>query len=165
MAEVVGAEGAVVGSEVNAELAARARENLSGCPNVTVHYGDGAAFDPGKCDAMLINAGVTHPHRAWLERLREGGRLVLPITVAATATLGQGAMVRITRRQGGFSAEIVTFVAIFSCTSGRDPQLEPVIGKAFASRTLFKLKSVRLDAHEPADTCIVHGSDVCVSQT
>ena len=27
---------------------------------------------------MLINAGVTHPHALWLERLREGGRLVLP---------------------------------------------------------------------------------------
>jgi protein-L-isoaspartate(D-aspartate) O-methyltransferase len=163
MAEVVGAGGAVVGSEVHVELAARARENLSGYPHVTVHCGDGAAFDPGDCDAMLINAGVTHPHRAWLERLREGGRLVLPITVAASATLGQGSMVRITRQQGGFSAEIVTFVAIFSCTSGRDPQLEPVIAKAFASRTFFKLKSVRLDAHEPADTCILHGSDVCVS--
>jgi protein-L-isoaspartate(D-aspartate) O-methyltransferase len=163
MAEVVGAGGSVVGSEVHDELAARARENLSGYPHVTVHAGDGAAFDPGDCDAMLINAGVTHPHRAWLERLREGGRMVLPITVAATPTLGQGAMVRIMRRQGGFSAEIVTFVAIFSCTSGRDPQLEPVIAKAFASRTLFKLKSVRLDAHEPADTCILHGSDVCVS--
>ena len=28
---------------------------------------------------------------------------------------------------------------------------------------LFKLKSVRLDAHEPTGTCILHGSDVCVS--
>ncbi len=163
MAEVVGASGAVVGSEVNAELAARARENLSGYPNVTVHVGDGAAFDPGACDAMLINAGVTHPHRPWLERLREGGRLVLPITMAATPTLGQGLMVKITRERGGFSAQIVSFVGIFSCTSVRDPQLEPLIAKAFASRTLFKLKSVRLDAHEPADTCILHGSGVCVS--
>jgi protein-L-isoaspartate O-methyltransferase len=32
-----------------------------------------------------------------------------------------------------------------------------------ASRALLKLKSVRLDAHEPADTCIVHGSAVCLS--
>jgi len=48
-------------------------------------------------------------------------------------------------------------------TSARDPQLAPVLAKAFASRTLFKLKSVRLDAHEPTDTCILHRSDVCVS--
>jgi protein-L-isoaspartate(D-aspartate) O-methyltransferase len=163
MAEVVGTRGAVVGSEVNADLAARARENLSGYPNVTVHAGDGAAFDPGACDAMLINAGVTRPHRPWLERLREGGRLVLPITVAATPTVGQGVMVKIIREQSGFSAQIVSVVGIFSCTSARDPQMEPLLMKALTSRTLFKLKSVRVDSHEPADTCILHGADVCVS--
>ena len=163
MAEVVGTSGAVAGSEVHADLAARARENLSGYPNVTVHAGDGAAFDPGACDAMLINAGVTHPHRPWLERLREGGRLVLPITMATSPTLGQGPMVKITRQRGSFSAQIITFVGIFSCTSVRDPELEPLLARAFASRTLFKLKSVRLDAHGPADTCILHGSGACVS--
>ncbi|MFZ0963284.1 MAG: methyltransferase domain-containing protein [Terriglobia bacterium] len=163
MAEVVGTGGVVVGSEVHTELAARAKENLSGYANVTVHVGDGAAFDPGVCDAMFINAGVTHPHRPWLERLREGGRLVLPVTMAINPTVGQGLMVKITRERGAFSAQIVSVVAIFSCTSVRDPQLEPVIAKAFAGRALFKLKSVRLDAHEPTGTCILHGSDVCVS--
>ena len=163
MAEVVGTSGAVIGIDVNAELAARARENLSGYPNVTVHAGDGAAFDPGVCDAMLINAGVTHPHRAWLELLAEGGRLALPITMAASPTAGQGPIVKITRERGGFSAQIATFAGIISCTSVRDPQLAPVLAKAFANRTLFKLKSVRLDAHEPTDTCILQGSDVCVS--
>jgi protein-L-isoaspartate(D-aspartate) O-methyltransferase len=163
LAEVVGAGGAVVGSEVHAGLAARARENLSAYSNVTVHAGDGAVFDPGECDAMLINAGVTHPHRPWLERLREGGRMVAPITMATGPALGQGIMVKITRERGGFAAGIVSPVAIFSCTSVRDPQLEPLIAKAFASRTLLKLKSVRLDPHEPADTCILHGAGVCVS--
>ena len=163
MAELVGTSGTVIGIEVNSELAARARENLSGYPNVTVHAGDGAAFDPGFCDAMLINAGVTHPHRAWLERLGEGGRLAVPITIAASPMGGQGLIVIFTREHGGFSAQIVTFVGIISCTSVRDPQLEPLIAKALGSRTLFKLKSVRLDAHEPADTCILHGTGVCVS--
>jgi protein-L-isoaspartate(D-aspartate) O-methyltransferase len=163
MAELVGNGGAVIGIDVNSDLAARAGEHLSAYPNVSVQAGDGAAFDPGPCDAMLINAGVTHPHRPWLERLREGGRLVVPITMAAGPTLGQGPMVKITREGGGFSAQIITFVGILSCTSGREPQLEPVIAKALATRTLFKMKSVRLDTHEPTDTCILHGSDVCVS--
>jgi protein-L-isoaspartate O-methyltransferase len=110
-----------------------------------------------------MGAGVTHPHRAWLERLGEGGRLALPITMASSPTAGQGPIVKITREGGAFSAQIVTFVGIISCTSVRDPQLEPLIAKALASRTLFKLKSVRLDAHEPADTCILHGSGVCMS--
>ena len=165
VAEVVGAGGSVVGSEVHSELAARAKENLSGYPYVSVHAGDGAQFDPGVCDAMLINAGVTHPHPLWLERLREGGRLVLPITMtlAPMPSVGAGIMVRITRRGGAFSAEFVSPVAIFSCSSVRDPQLEAPLAKALSGRALLKLKSVRVDNHEPADTCLVHASRMCLS--
>jgi protein-L-isoaspartate(D-aspartate) O-methyltransferase len=163
VAEVLGAGRSVVGIEVHPELAAHAKENLSGYPNVTVHAGDGVQFDPGACDAMLINAGVTHPHVLWLERLREGGRLVLPITMTATPTLGAGIMAKITRRGDAFWAELVSPVAIFSCTSVRDPQLEPLLMKALTSRSLLKLKSVRVDAHVPAETCLVHASGVCLS--
>lgn len=163
MAEVVGAHGAVVGSEVLEELAGRACANLAAYPNVKVHAGDGAAFDPGECDAMLINAGVTHPHRPWFERLRGGGRMVVPITMSAGGALGQGLMIKIVRERGGFSAGFVSPVAIYSCTSVRDAQLEGQIAKAFGSRTFFKLKSVRLDTHEAAETCILHGTNVCVS--
>ncbi len=138
---------------------------MKSCPtNVTVHAGDGAAFDPGACDAMLINAGVTHPHPPWLERLRVGGRLVLPLTVAtAGTTVGNGVMARIVRMQDGFSAGVVTFVAIYSCTSVRDPQLEPLLARAIASRALLKMKWVRQDSHEQADSCLLHGREVCLS--
>ncbi len=62
-----------------------------------------------------------------------------------------------------FSAAIVSPVAIFTCTSVRDAQVEGQIPKTFASRAFFKLKSVRLDPHDPVETCILHGSNVCVS--
>jgi protein-L-isoaspartate(D-aspartate) O-methyltransferase len=164
MAEVVGVGGSVVASEVDSDLAARASENLASYHNVTVHAGDGAALDPGTCDAMLINAGVTHPHPPWLERLREGGRLVLPLTVPMGATgLGKGVVAKIVRQHGSFSAQVITFVAIYSCTSVRDPQLVPLLGKALATGALLKLKSVRRDPHEPADTCVLHGGEVCLS--
>ena len=165
IAEVVGAGGSVMGCEVHPELAARANENLSGYPNVSVHSGDGAQFDPGACDAMLINAGVTHPHLLWLERLREGGRLVLPITMtlAPMPTVGAGIMVKITRRGGAFSAEFVSPVAIFSCSSARDPQLEAPLAKALSSRAALKLKSVRVDPHQHEETCLVHASGICLS--
>jgi protein-L-isoaspartate(D-aspartate) O-methyltransferase len=112
---------------------------------------------------MLINAGVTHPHPLWLERLRQGARLVLPLTMTATPTVGAGIMAKITRRGEALAAELLSPVAIFSCTSVRDAELEPLLAKALASRSLLKLKSVRLDAHAPAETCVVHGSAVCLS--
>jgi len=164
MAEVVGTGGSVVANEVDSDLAARARENLACYPNVTVQAGDGAAVDPGTCDAMLINAGVTHPHVPWLDRLSEGGRMVLPLTFARGATgVGQGVMARIIRERGGFSAQVITYAAIYSCTSVRDPELEPLLGKALATGALQKLKSVRRDPHDQTDTCVVHRRDVCLS--
>jgi protein-L-isoaspartate(D-aspartate) O-methyltransferase len=163
LAEIVGADGRVIASEVDPDLAARARENLAGYANVQVHAGDGAAFDPGECDAILINAGVTHPLPAWLDRLREGGRMVLPLTVAMGATLGKGVLAKVKRERTGFSAAIVTFAVIYSCAGARDPQREPMLGKAMATGALLKMKSVRRDAHEPTETCILHGSDLCLS--
>jgi protein-L-isoaspartate(D-aspartate) O-methyltransferase len=77
IAEVVGIGGSIVGSEVHAELGARASENLAEYANVRVEISEGnhEPFDPGDCDAMLINAGMTHPLPLWLDRMREGGRL------------------------------------------------------------------------------------------
>jgi protein-L-isoaspartate(D-aspartate) O-methyltransferase len=163
IAEVVGSKGSVVASEVNPELAVRAKENLSHYGNVSVHAGDGVALDPGACDAILINAGATHPQPLWLERLNENGRLVLPLTLATSSTLGQGVLARIVRQQGSYPAQLTGMVAIFSCTSARDPQLEALVGKALKTGSLFKLKSVRRDAHEETDTCLIHGREVCVS--
>ena len=164
LAEMVGPEGSVITCDVDPGLAERARENLAVYKQVSVQAADGAALDPGECDAMLINAGVTHPHGPWLDRLREGGRMFLPITFSTPgATTGTGVMARIVREAEGFSAQVSSFVAIYSSSSVRDPELEPLLAKAFVSKALLKLQSIRLDNHEPDDTCIVHGKQICLS--
>jgi protein-L-isoaspartate(D-aspartate) O-methyltransferase len=163
IAEVVGPGGSIVATEIDSDLAARARENLWDYGNVQVHSVDGGEFDPGECDAMLINAGVTHPHPLWLDRLRDGGRLVLPITLATSETLGAGLMMRIVRRSDLFSAHGVTPVGIYSCKSVRDPELEPLVRSALMNQSLLKVQSLRLEPHEPEPTCLVHGKDVCFS--
>ena len=170
MAELVGPSGSVVAAEVHPDLAARAKENLACYPNVTVHNEDGAVLDPGICDAMFINAGITHPHPPWLAETSEGGRIVFPLTTGTFPLIGgtgggagTGLMVRITRNRQSFGAEIVGEVGIYLCTSARDPRLEPLIEKALETGALRKLKSVRLDSHEETDTCLLHRDDVCLS--
>ena len=115
MADVVGPDGRVTASEIDAELAARAQANLAAHSNVSVHAGNAADFDPGECDAILINAGVTHPHPKWLASLRPSGSLMLPLTVTAGmgmgANLGKGVFAEITREPDGFSARVVSFLA------------------------------------------------------
>jgi protein-L-isoaspartate(D-aspartate) O-methyltransferase len=163
MAEVVGPDGSVVGLELDPGLAARTKENLKACANVTVHAGDGAGFDPSPCDAIFVNCGVTHPQNTWLERLRDAGRLVVPFTMAINPTLGQGIMTKIVRDRAGYAAEMVSPVAIFSGGNLRDPALEPLMVKALRTGGLLNLKSVRRDVHEPADTCVLHAPEVCFS--
>ena len=163
MAGVVGRSGSVVGLELQSDLAARAEENLADYPNVTIESGDGASFDPGECDAMLVNCGVTHPQTLWLDRLREGGRLVLPFTMAMNATLGQGVMTKIVRKGATYTTELVSPVAIFSGGSLRDSSLEPQLLKGLTTGGLLKMKSVRRDPHEAGDTCVIHTREVCLS--
>ncbi|MGH9325294.1 MAG: protein-L-isoaspartate O-methyltransferase family protein, partial [Terriglobia bacterium] len=164
MAEVVGTRGRVAASEVDPTLAGRARENLATYPSASVYTGDGATFDPGICDAMLINAGVTHPHPLWLTRLSAGGRIVVPLTSAmGTAIGGTGVVAKITRRGNGFAAEVVSFVGIYSCTSLRDPELNTALAKALATKALLKLTSLRTDPHEQVETCLAHSASMCLS--
>lgn len=164
MAEVVGPSGRVAASEVDAGLAAEARENLAAYPNVSVHAGDGAALDPGECDAIFINAGVTHPHPLWLDRLSRRGRLVLPLTASKDPVPhGRGIFARITREENGFSAQPVTIAGIFSCTTVRDPEMNAALARAFASKTILKLRSVRTDPHPQEESCLAHRADVCLS--
>jgi protein-L-isoaspartate(D-aspartate) O-methyltransferase len=165
LAEMTGASGSVVAVEVDSGLAARAHQNLANYPRVTVHAADGATFDPGECDAMLINAGVTHPRTLWLNRLAPDGRLMLPLTAGTGSAPGQGVMVRVKANASDlWNAEVVSFVAIFPCTNARDPELEHILEKSLKSRALLKIKSLRRDRHQRSETCIVHGPETCFSR-
>jgi protein-L-isoaspartate(D-aspartate) O-methyltransferase len=163
MAEMVGPAGSILAAEVDPDLATQAADGLREYANVTVQCGDGATIDPGSCDAILINAGVTHPYVPWLHRLDDGGHMVLPLTVNMRPGSGKGVAVKITRKHDRFAAEIASMVAIYSNTSVRDSTIEPLLGKALESLALLKLKSIRTDAHPQADTCIVHAPTVCLS--
>lgn len=163
MAEVVGSGGSVVGLDLESDLAARAHEYLAAYSQVRIAAGDGSAFDPGDCDAILVNCGVTHPQARWLDRLRDGGRLVVPLTIPMNPKIGQGVMMKITRSGDSYVPEFLTPLAIYSGGTLRDAALEPQLRKGYATGGLLKLKSVRRDSHEPGEDCVVHTNDVCLS--
>ena len=77
---------AAVAHEACYGAAARATANLVQTPHVRVVHGDGTqiAFEPA--DVIYVNAGATRPGDAWLDRLKEGGRLILPLTADAFRT-------------------------------------------------------------------------------
>jgi protein-L-isoaspartate(D-aspartate) O-methyltransferase len=133
IAESVGSSGRVVAYEADAELAAEAERNLASRSWVEARHGDAATAIDGPYDAILINAGVTHPLDCWLDALGPGGRMMLPVTTAMPAmgpTLGKGLVLRITNGERELSARAVNVVAVYSAVGVRDAGMNECIGNA-----------------------------------
>jgi protein-L-isoaspartate(D-aspartate) O-methyltransferase len=165
MAEVVGPQGHVTAIEVDHELVGRARVNLSYLPQVQIIEGDGGETDAGPSDAILINAGATHPRSIWLDSLRIGGRLLVPLTATEeTDSGGGGRILKVVRHNRGSSASFISEVGIFSCVGGRDSELNQRLKEAFERDEWKSVQSLRRDPHAPADTCWLHTENFCLSK-
>jgi protein-L-isoaspartate(D-aspartate) O-methyltransferase len=164
LAEMTGPTGRVAAIEVDPGLAGRARANLAQWPNVELVSGDGNELDPGTVDVIFINAGVTHPRALWLDRLADGGRLLVPLTFDLGGGIGKGVMMLVKRTGEKYSARLVSLVMIYSSIGGRDAEMSRALAKQIGSPKLFAVQSLRRDVHEAEETCWLHGEDFCFSQ-
>ncbi len=161
IAELAGPEGAVLAVEINSTLAARARGNLASYANVEVVAADGASFDPGPVDVIVVNAGATHPLPVWLDALKPGGRMLLPLTAEGW----QGAVFRIERSgdASGYRASIISSVAIYPCAGARSVETERLLAEAFKKGDQRTIRSLRRDGHAAGADCWLHGEGYCFS--
>ena len=165
MAEIVGSKGHVTAIEIDTGLTRRAYSNLSYLSHVEVFEGDGGKKDPGSCDAILINAGATHPRSIWLQSLRPAGRLLLPLTVTDdTDPSRAGRVLKVTRQPQGFTASFISGVRIFPCVGGRDAELNERLKEAFDRGDWKSVQSLRREPHKLADTCWLHADNFCLSK-
>ncbi len=165
MAELAGPSGRVTAIEFDPELAARAKENLAAShPKASVLEGDGTSlpFDPA--DVIYVNAGVTRPAGGWLDRLRDGGRMVLPLTTDTNFNnksfdnmARRGAIFLITRDGEGFEARWISPVAIFPCKSLREPESEAVLAAALENEGWKKVTRLYRSAELPEERCWLRG--------
>jgi protein-L-isoaspartate(D-aspartate) O-methyltransferase len=133
LATIVGQSGSVTALEIDEQLAESAAKALRAYPQANVQSCDAACFTPQKVDAILVNAGVTHLPPLWLQQLR--GTLVAPFFVGPDLASRDALVLRIARTErGGFSAEPVTTVAIYPCTSLRDEALQMKLRASIHSR-------------------------------
>jgi protein-L-isoaspartate(D-aspartate) O-methyltransferase len=182
MAHCVGPSGRVVAFDVDESLAARARLSLAAMPWVDVRAGNGLDIAGETFDAILINAGVTHPADAWLDSLAPHARMVLPLTAmlptpgatsasgaspaaaSPPSTIGKGIVVTLTKREDvEIDARTLTFVAIYSAIGIRDERLNEPLGKALMRGTWGAIRRLRREVHEPDATCWLHADRCCVS--
>jgi protein-L-isoaspartate(D-aspartate) O-methyltransferase len=171
LAHLAGPSGRVTGIEYDSELAARARANLAAYPTVDIVEGDGAlvSFDPA--DVIYVNAGCTRPAESWLDRLADGGRLILPMTSDQGFGAGSpermasaGAVFRIERRGHDYLASWISSVAIFPCAGNRDEVSERALAAAFANKGSWQqVTRLYRDLEIAEERCWVRGSGWCLA--
>lgn len=165
MAELVGPTGAVTGIEFDAGLAQRATANFARSPNVRIIAGDGTrvGFDPA--DVIYVNAGATHPAPSWLDSLKEGGRLILPLTTTGfpLSDAGRGAVFRIERRDGEYSARRISGVRIFPCAGARDEAAERALSDAFDKGGAERVTRLYRRDDVPAEQCWLRAPGWCLA--
>jgi protein-L-isoaspartate(D-aspartate) O-methyltransferase len=169
IAACVGDGGRVVALEADEGLAGTARGNLASMPWVEVRADASSQLAGERFDAILVNAGVTHPLDAWLDALPPGGRLILPMTStkAPMGNIGKGLVFLLTKdADGGFVASIAGFVAIFSAVGIRDDFLNASLGKALMTgpQQWQSVTRLRRDPHDPGLSCWLHGPSFCLSK-
>ena len=103
IAYLVGQAGRVTAIEFDSTLANRAATNFSNARNVKVLQGDGFSMPFDAVDVIYVNAGAIDPADIWLDRLNDGGRLILPLT--AQKTLPPGSAGSIARHGAVFRFE------------------------------------------------------------
>jgi protein-L-isoaspartate(D-aspartate) O-methyltransferase len=140
LAELVGPRGRVVAYEIEADLAALARQALADHPQVEVRHASAATGAMPVSDVIYVSAGASDLPEAWLDALAPHGRLILPLT----ADSGVGAMLLVTRRAGAtYAARLFDRVSFIGCVGVRDAGLAPALATALARQPLEAVRSLR----------------------
>jgi protein-L-isoaspartate(D-aspartate) O-methyltransferase len=163
LAELVGPTGHVTAYELNREFAAVAREALKPWPQVEVVEANALERTLAPADAILASAGLSFPPVQWLEALKPGGRLLLPLTTQE----GSGKMllaIRPRRERSSFVANLTIPIGFIDCVGSRDAIAEEKLAEAFARGDPGNVKSLRLDRHVEDESCWLHADGWCLSR-
>jgi protein-L-isoaspartate(D-aspartate) O-methyltransferase len=170
LARLIGRGGRVTAIEYDPVLAVRLAQNLNAARNVHAIQGDGALTSFDSADAILVNAGATWPAPRWLDGLREGGRLILPLTTTAAfagnATVPfdrLGAVFLITRRGDEFDARRISGVGIYPCHGMRDAASERALAAAFEKGGEENVMRLYRRDDVPEADCWLRGEGWCLA--
>ncbi len=163
LAECVGQTGHVLALEIEPDLARQANDNLHGWKQVEVICGDATTYPHDAVDVIVAFAGLSNIPLRWLERLRDYGRLLLPLTVSNTPKVPdkkqsgwRGAMLLIRRQGNAYDASFVRPAHFIHCTGGRNDATDQRLAAAFARGNSRAVRSLRIGT-SPDATCWMNG--------
>ncbi len=162
LAHMVGSDGRVTAIEYDPGLAARLTANFAGQANVRAVRGDGTKIDFDPADVIYVNAGATRPVDLWLDRLKDGGRLILMLTMDKERQRN-GAFFRIERRGAGFLAKWLSPGDVFPCEGARDAESERALAAVFDKGGWERVTRLYRRGDVPEEQCWLKGPDWCLA--
>jgi protein-L-isoaspartate(D-aspartate) O-methyltransferase len=162
LAEIVGKTGAVIAAEVDPVLLPQLRKNTASLPQIQVVEPRGVEIEFESADRIYVNCALTRPPRSWLQRLREHGTMLFPLTEMGPRRHGGVFWVQ-RRPTGSHAAEFVGPIRMFLCEGGRHPADEELISAAFERGGEEKVRSLRSDEHALEQDCWLHAESFCLS--
>jgi protein-L-isoaspartate(D-aspartate) O-methyltransferase len=170
MGRLVGLAGCVTAIEMQPGLAASAKRNLSTYANIAVLEGDGSVVPFDLADVIYVNAGATRLPNAWLDRLRDGGRLILPLTtdegfhVSRSGIMQRrGAGFMITREGEQYPAKWLSAVAIYPCMNLRDEFSERALSAALKGNGWTQVTRLYRTDDFPLEQCWLQQPGWCLA--
>lgn len=146
IAKVVGATGSVAALEIDPALAARAASNLKEYPTVTCVQADGSShqFAPASQDAIIVSAGASFIQRSWVDGLRDGGVLLVPLCFSDSEP---GQVSRVTRIGERFQVEFLMDTSVYPCLGSDDIHYAELLHGAVEMYGWYSNSELRFDVH------------------
>lgn len=167
LAELAGPASRITCIEIEPRLARLAAEALTLWPQSNVLEADAFEAAIDACDAIVLSAGVSHFPAPWLDALRPGGRLMLPLTVdgewpapgGGTWKGGWGKVLLLTKVGENFDARFVRRCGFTNCVSGHAFEIDDRLRQSFARNQDGDVRSLRRASETPDDSCWFDAGD------
>jgi protein-L-isoaspartate(D-aspartate) O-methyltransferase len=161
MAEMVGSKGRIIAAEINPPLREQAKANLAAWPQVEV-VGDALAVELPALDLVFASCGVGFVPPHWTGALKEGGRMLLPLTGSDDG--GYGFLFTQTEIAEWLAVRVLAPQQVGPCQGARQPEHLSALDAALANRGLAELRWLRTDPHDADPSCWLHGEGWCISK-
>jgi len=153
----------VLSIDIDEELIAMAVDATRDLENVTVRRDDALTCDPGPYDVGLVNTGVIEIPELWLLRLRDGGRLEVPLAVPMQKNLSKAMVFLIERDSDAFRARMIGGAIIYSAIGTASKEAAAQLVEAFRTKNPHDVHGLRRDAHPIGAGCWLHAMRYCLT--
>jgi len=153
LAEITGAKGSVVAFEFEPSLAKRAIQNLQHWPQTSVIQGSVFDHRLPSADIIYANAGTPQIETTWVLQLKDGGRLLFPLTCSN----GTGVMLKVVKEGEYYTASATSRCGFIGCVGTANEQASEKLATLFHSGKADRISHLFLAEPQKPESILLSG--------